>query len=110
MTAVTVRRARPCDPGRAMSGTGSTTATAGNGFRARDERRFLAGPLSRVEELRRVLRIGAEFVRGFRALHFVGPCVTVFGSARFPEGHRYYELAREMGSSLARAGFTVMTW
>ena len=44
-----------------------------------------------------------------RALHFVGPCVTVFGSARFPEAHPYYGLAREVGERLSRAGFTVMT-
>jgi uncharacterized protein (TIGR00730 family) len=50
-----------------------------------------------------------EFIRGFRTLHFVGPCVTVFGSARYPEGHPYYELARELGAGLARAGFAVMT-
>ncbi len=30
-------------------------------------------------------------MRGFRALHFVGPCVTVFGSARFKADHPYYE-------------------
>lgn len=48
-------------------------------------------------------------MRGFRGLHFVGPCVTVFGSARFPPGHRYYNLARAVGRSLAEAGFTVMT-
>jgi uncharacterized protein (TIGR00730 family) len=39
----------------------------------------------------------------------VGPCVTVFGSARFPADHRYYELARRLGANLARVGFTVMT-
>jgi uncharacterized protein (TIGR00730 family) len=50
-----------------------------------------------------------EFLRGFRALHFVGPCVTVFGSARFKAGHPYYELGREVGGRLAQAGFTVMT-
>jgi hypothetical protein len=50
-----------------------------------------------------------EFIRGFRNLHFVGPCVTVFGSARFPENHPYYELARKLGQGLARAGFAVMT-
>ena len=54
-------------------------------------------------------RIAWEFVRGFRALHFVGPCVTVFGSSRFTEDHRYYDLARQVGQELARAGFTVMT-
>jgi len=48
-------------------------------------------------------------MRGFRTLHFVGPCVTVFGSARFPEDHRYYRLARDVGVRLALAGFTVMT-
>jgi uncharacterized protein (TIGR00730 family) len=55
------------------------------------------------------VRILVEFVRGFRALHFVGPCVTVFGSARFREDHPYYGLGREVGRELARAGFTVMT-
>ncbi len=48
-------------------------------------------------------------MRGFRSLHFVGPCVTVFGSARFAESHPYYALAREVGARLVRAGFTVMT-
>lgn len=60
-------------------------------------------------ELARTLRIFLEFVRGFRALHFVGPCVTVFGSARFREGHPHYELAHAVGGELAKAGFTVMT-
>lgn len=74
-----------------------------------EEIRFLEGPQPRGFELVRAIRIFCEMMRGFRALHFVGPCVTVFGSARFPEGHRYYELAREVGARLARAGFTVMT-
>ena len=73
------------------------------------ERRFLAGPATRLAELRRALRIFAELVRGFRALHFLGPCVTVFGSARFDEGNPHYALAREMGRRLGRMGFTVMT-
>src|SRR5215510_6483128 len=71
--------------------------------------RFLRGPQPRRYELWQALRIFKEVVRGFRALHFVGPCVTVFGSARFPETHRYYTLAREVGARLAGAGFTVMT-
>ena len=74
-----------------------------------EEEKFLQGPVSRARELARVLRIGRELVRGFRRLHFVGPCVTVFGSARFAEGHPYYELAQEVGAHLARVGFTVMT-
>ena len=80
----------------------------GTGAR-REVQRFLEGPQRRHFELLRALRIFAEFIYGFRALHFVGPCVTVFGSARFPEDHRYYALAREVGAGLARAGFTVMS-
>jgi len=81
----------------------------GKGTRNPEEGRFLAGPRSRLEEIRRAFRIWWEFLRGVRALHFVGPCVTVFGSARFTEDHPYYGLAREVGGRLARAGFTVMT-
>src|SRR6476659_2172250 len=73
------------------------------------ERRFLAGPRSRWKELLSVLGFMREFIRGFRTLHFVGPCVTVFGSARFLEDHPYYKLTRRMGGALARMGFTVMT-
>lgn len=74
-----------------------------------DDRQLLEGPLSRTAELFRLFRILREFIRGFRTLHFVGPCVSVFGSARFPENHRYYQLAREVGAATARLGFTVMT-
>jgi uncharacterized protein (TIGR00730 family) len=74
-----------------------------------EEERFLRGPQPRGFELKRAARIFWEILRGFRALHFVGPCVTVFGSARFTEDQPYYKLAREVGSRLASAGFTVMT-
>ncbi len=70
---------------------------------------FLKGPQRRGSELRRLLGIGWEFLRGFRKLHFVGPCVTVFGSARFNQEHPYSVLARQVGACLARAGFSVMT-
>jgi uncharacterized protein (TIGR00730 family) len=50
-----------------------------------------------------------EFVGGCRALHDVGLAVTVFGSARFDETHRYYRLARELGRELARRGYAVVT-
>jgi hypothetical protein len=70
---------------------------------------FLEGPRARLSELARAARIAAEFIAGFRALHFVGPCVTVFGSARFPAGHEYYELARAVGKHIASTGLTTMT-
>jgi uncharacterized protein (TIGR00730 family) len=89
----TMDSSRPADPAKSL----------------KDERKLLEGPRSRTDETLRLLRIMGEFVRGFRALHFLGPCVTVFGSARFQEGHRYYELARDIGGAIANAGFTVIT-
>jgi uncharacterized protein (TIGR00730 family) len=74
-----------------------------------EEHYFLEGPKSRRRELYSVLTILWEFIKGFRTLHFVGPCVTVFGSARFPETHPFYQLARQVGARLAGLGFTVMT-
>lgn len=74
-----------------------------------DEHELLAGPKLRRDELFRSVRIFAEFIRGFRQLHFIGPCVTVFGSARFDDGHRYYRLARSLGNALADAGYATMT-
>ena len=76
---------------------------------APEEHYFLEGPRGRQREFWSVLGFLWEFIRGFRALHFVGPCVTVFGSARFSEDHPYYALAREVGAGLAKLGFTVMT-
>ncbi len=81
----------------------------GTPLTAPDVTSFLQGPQRRGFELARALRIFIELMRGFRALHFVGPCVTVFGSARVAETHPHYSLARETGARLARAGFTVMT-
>jgi uncharacterized protein (TIGR00730 family) len=81
----------------------------GKATRDFEESQFLAGPRKRLEEFARATRIFLEFIKGFRALHFVGPCVTVFGSARFKEDHRYYAIARDMGGRIARLGLTVMT-
>ena len=69
----------------------------------------LEGPKSRLHELGFALTIFIQFIKGFRALHFIGPCITVFGSARFKEDHPFYILAREMGKQIATAGFTTMT-
>ncbi len=73
------------------------------------DRVLLAGPQGRGRELGLAFSVFFEFLRAFRVLHFVGPCVTVFGSARFREGHPHYELARATGGALANEGFTVMT-
>jgi uncharacterized protein (TIGR00730 family) len=73
------------------------------------ERTLLEGPHSRLRELALLFGAVRDFLRGFRGLHFVGPCVTVFGSARFPETHPFYALTRQVGARLSQMGFTVMT-
>jgi uncharacterized protein (TIGR00730 family) len=70
---------------------------------------FLEGPHSRFDEFVTLLRVMRDFLRGFRVLHFVGPCVTIFGSARVKSDSPYYDLARKMGAAIAQLGFTVMT-
>lgn len=57
----------------------------------------------------RVLRIQAEFIEGFGALTEVGPTISVFGSARTPEGSPYWEKARRVGQLISEAGYAVMT-
>ena len=76
---------------------------------SRADRVLLEGPHSRRKDLWLVLRTVRDFIAGFRTLHFVGPCVTVFGSARYTESHPYYSLGREVGKALTAMGFTVMT-
>jgi hypothetical protein len=83
----------------------SPVATTGQ----RSDEILLEGPHSRSRELITLVRIMRDFLRGFRVLHFVGPCVTVFGSARTREDNPHYQLAREMGAAITRLGFTVMT-
>jgi len=70
---------------------------------------YLEGPKSRTYELRFACKVFSQFIKGFRTLHFVGPCITVFGSARFKEDHPYYAAAREFGKRVAELGFTTMT-
>ncbi|HTI12379.1 MAG TPA: TIGR00730 family Rossman fold protein [Puia sp.] len=70
---------------------------------------FLEGPKSRGYELNFAWKVFREFIKGFRTLHFVGPCITVFGSARFTEDHPHYQSAREFGRQIAGMGFTTLT-
>lgn len=71
--------------------------------------KFLAGPQNRWREFKFAFKVFYEFIKGFRALHFVGPCVTVFGSARFKEDHEYYKKTEELSAEIAKLGFTIMT-
>lgn len=73
------------------------------------EIKFLEGPQSRWKEFTFSMNVLFEFIKGFRKLHFAGPCVTVFGSARFGEEHPYYKVTQKLSGEIARLGFTVMT-
>ncbi len=73
------------------------------------ERRLLTGRHSREDDLESAISVFLEFLRGYESLDLDGPCVTVYGSARFKEDHPYYQMAREVGYSLAKAGYCVMT-
>lgn len=70
---------------------------------------YLEGPKSRGYELKFAWRVFWELIEAIRTLHFVGPCITVFGSARFNEDHEYYICAREFGKRIAELGFTTLT-
>jgi len=70
---------------------------------------YLNGPQSRGFELAFAWKVFRQILTGNRELYFVGPCITVFGSARFREDHPYYGIAREFGKRIAGMGFTVMT-
>lgn len=73
------------------------------------EIQFLEGPQSRWKDFRYAVSVFFQFIKGYRALHFVGPCVTIFGSARFKEDHKYYKQAQELAGEVAKLGFTIMT-
>lgn len=75
----------------------------------KSEIKFLEGPQSRWEEFKFTVKVLFEFIKGFRALHFLGPCVTIFGSARFVDGHPYFEKTEELVGKIAQMGFTIMT-
>src|SRR5438094_7919382 len=86
-----------------------TTGSSATASPQRADEIFLEGPRSRFDGLITLFRVLLDFLRGFRVLNFVGPCVTVFGSARVKEGHPSYELARKMGAAMAQFGLYVMT-
>ncbi|MCX7696503.1 MAG: TIGR00730 family Rossman fold protein [Bacteroidales bacterium] len=56
-----------------------------------------------------IFKIMSEFVEGFEKLAAIGPCVTIFGSARTPENHKYYKMASKIAYLLVKRGFGVIT-
>jgi len=74
-----------------------------------NESLFFRGPLSRFKELIFTFRVQINFIRAFRKLHFLGPCVTIFGSARFTPESEHYKNAEKIGAEISKLGFTIMT-
>lgn len=74
-----------------------------------NEKIFLEGPRSRFREFIFALKVLVEFISGFRLLHFLGPCVAIFGSARITAESPYYTNAKNIGAGLAKLGFTIIT-
>ena len=75
----------------------------------KSEIKFLEGPQNRWKEFKFAFSVLMEFIKGFRTLHFVGPCVTIFGSARFKEDDSTYKQTQELAGEIAKLGFTIMT-
>ncbi len=73
------------------------------------EKALLRGPDDLLVDFDRAFHVFQELVQGCRALYDLGPAVTVFGSARFKEDHRYYDMARETSRLLAEKGYTIVT-
>ncbi len=74
-----------------------------------NDKKFLKTERSLADEIRDSYKALSDLWQGVSAFEKIKNCVTVYGSARFKEGHVYYELARKMGRTLSENGFTVMT-
>ncbi len=70
---------------------------------------YLDGPSARGKEFTFAFKVMSQLIKGFRKLHFIGPCVTVFGSARTKPDDAYYIAAQEFGKQIAKIGLTTMT-
>jgi len=73
------------------------------------EREFLRRGYEFQRESWRIFRIISEFVEGFEGLQGIYPAVSIFGSARLPREHRYYQMGVEIGRELGKAGFGIIT-
>jgi uncharacterized protein (TIGR00730 family) len=70
---------------------------------------YLEGPQSRINDFRQTIRTVLDFIKGYRTMHFAGPCICIFGSARFKEDNLHYQDARAMGKAIGKLGFTILT-
>ena len=76
---------------------------------SRSESLFVRERLTRLKNLHFIFKVLYNFIRAFQKMHFIGPCVTIFGSARFGSETDHYKSAERIGAEIAKLGFTVMT-
>ncbi|WP_338648276.1 TIGR00730 family Rossman fold protein [Flavobacterium sp. KS-LB2] len=76
---------------------------------SKSESLFVREPLTRLKNLFFIFKVQYNFIRAFQKMHFIGPCVTVFGSARFGPETEHYKNAEKIGAEIAKLGFTIMT-
>ena len=76
---------------------------------SKSESLFIEEPLTRLKNLLFTFKVQYNFIKAFRKMHFIGPCVTIFGSARFGPETAHYKSAEKIGAEMAKLGFTVMT-
>jgi uncharacterized protein (TIGR00730 family) len=70
---------------------------------------FLEGPQSYFQDIKFSVRTVIDLIKGYRLLRHAGPCICIFGSARFDENNIYYKQARELSGKIAELGFTILT-
>ncbi|MGB7527767.1 MULTISPECIES: TIGR00730 family Rossman fold protein [Sphingobacterium] len=63
----------------------------------------------KVKDSWQIFKIMSEFVDGFEKLAKIGPCVSIFGSARTPDEHKYYQMTVEIARLLADRGYGVIS-
>ncbi len=56
-----------------------------------------------------IFKIMSEFVNGYETMSRIGPCVTIFGSARIKPEHAYYQLAEKIAYKISKAGYGIIT-
>ncbi len=81
----------------------------GRRLRPEVDESLLSGAKGWIRNLRDCAEIAHEFYYGFSRLRKIGPCVTVFGSARFQPDHTYYQLAQNTACRLGQQGYSIMT-
>ena len=81
----------------------------GSGISGRAERRDKKWNETKTNDSWSIFKIMGEFVEGYEKLSAIGPCISIFGSARTKPDHKYYKLAEEISEAIVERGYGVIT-